>query len=329
MGFAVIAIIILLIFGLRKAFDSSSVDKKIKIFKKLAEQYDTTPEHNNCITGVNRSTKFRFVYNIEKEVDTVTVIINYKLDSSVMFRIGLEDVFSKLSKTVGINDILTGDKEFDDIFLLASSNTAYLIGLLEKDVRDLIFFLADNLKSFKLNASVLRFKFSWYEVDDVIERGFIDAGFSIIDKYQDKGIKDKLLYNSSNDSVPETAAINLIYLITNYPDDLEVKKFLNSYGETDQHKFILMHLQHENFAVKVASIDALSSVGTLADIEILFNLKKNSTNPSLIRTCENTIAAIQSKYGKKEDGLLSLSESNEKEGALSIEYESGGLKTPE
>jgi|GEM_PF-1314928 len=82
--------------------------------------------------------------------------------------------------------------------------------------------------------------------------------------------------------------------------------------------FLIEQLANKETDLRHASIEALGTCGTIKAAEKIYILAKDSLNPFTKNTAQKAISKIQSRLGDVEKGWLSISDSPEKEGALSI-----------
>jgi hypothetical protein len=122
--------------------------------------------------------------------------------------------------------------------------------------------------------------------------------------------KDFLLPCSSADYKTE---IGLRELIRYYA----VKE--KSDAETDLEKIIVSNNPFVSDGIRKDAIRALAVCGTYRSIEFL----NRNINPSFYREADKAIAMIQDRIGTGDSGWLSLRKTEDSEGALSIEKETG------
>jgi hypothetical protein len=83
----------------------------------------------------NKKTTIRKIFN--KGIISYKIIMKYKLNKE-SFLISKETVISKIKKTIGIEDLLTGDNNFDSKVLLRANNPQFLLAVLDFHLRKLI-----------------------------------------------------------------------------------------------------------------------------------------------------------------------------------------------
>ena len=102
---------------------------------------------------------------------------------------------------------------------------------------------------------------------------------------------------------------------------LEILKAFTAIGDTGLCAFLLDHLEHRNGDIRDGVISALATCGTVDAVEPLMKMVKSSINPLFRSDVQKTITSIQSRLGGADNGWLSVTETGETEGALSM---SGG-----
>jgi HEAT repeat protein len=99
-------------------------------------------------------------------------------------------------------------------------------------------------------------------------------------------------------------------------------------GDPAAEPTLLSLLEREEEELKIAAANALGRVGTATAVEPLMKLTGSLLGSDLGHAAEKAIAEIQSRLGDVEAGRLTLTKLTEREGALSLSREGGGLSLP-
>lgn len=194
-----------------------------KLNKKYNNSFHTSV---NAIVGNINDFKISISKNEETNYYYYNIIINYNLLINSTIHITNETASSTLKKSVGFDDILTGDKLFDKKMLLESSNPLYIIAFLNNKVRKTILGLERISKTIIMDNSriITHLPYS----DKITVNSLFTETMILIslceDLIQSKNLKRRLKDNIITETDPDVRLKNIESLATNFSIDQEVKE---------------------------------------------------------------------------------------------------------
>ncbi len=153
--------------------------------------------------------------------DITEINLKYRMANAGEFSICHEGAVSRLKKKVGIEDVKTGDPEFDERMLVQGAEPRKLLAFLNQDVRSAIL---------KLDSSSIDFWFTWNElvlsfrggegtVNRRVERTMETIHRILDDFFSEKGLNERYILLVRYDTVPGVRLAALGALAARYPSD--------------------------------------------------------------------------------------------------------------
>ncbi|MBN1499992.1 MAG: hypothetical protein JW982_07550 [Spirochaetes bacterium] len=249
-------------------------------------------------------------------------------------------ILSELETLKELIPLEIGDADIDKYFMTSVEGETQAVSLMSAKFRKNLLYLKDETLNLLISSNGLKVAF---ECQSALAESYFENVISVLFKIAAEITSTKTLYrrfsdNIKNETSESVRISNLLALARTYPEMKSVKKaacrFSYPANEEDKKKFIkvieISKIQElENFLIdEIKSsgnsiineiLDALASSGTRKSVETVSKLSSGSINPFLIKKCNETIAAIQSRMGKAEKGWVSIDDGNELEGALSCD----------
>jgi hypothetical protein len=410
LGLFVIPILSIFIYSIFMFLNRKKKQDITSVMIKMADEFNLYYDSRGFIDGEIDNFKMKLSV-LDKNIKRL-FILNFKnvYKPSFDYFIKLEDTVSTMKKEFGLEDVLTGDDNFDAKFLIHSGNAEHVVALLEFNVRKELFYLVNSSKSIYLTQTELEIEID-SDRNNIAKhlKSSILRSVQILKMISSDDIKTKLIKNSLYDKNKYTALINFQYLLQIKPVDEMIRKTIDTifmkgsieqkieasshlgdrgnnfllellskdsldayiysavivktepfnnnkthsalqnffittrddilkiqilrnfkhYGNASLSRFLTQQLLVNSNEVKISAADALTTCGTLDAVETLFRVQAGTSENNLARVCNDAIRSIHERYGKQDSGLLSISETEFTEGALSIDSDSGALETPE
>ena len=113
--------------------------------------------------------------------------------------------------------------------------------------------------------------------------------------------------------------ISLFKKTDNIPLKILLSKALSHFKNKDLCSFLISQIELNDAKVKKEIIKTLGIVGTINEVQFLYDFEHKFLNtPSMRNTARQAIAKIQSRYEGGDKGMLSVAETSQSEGSLSI-----------
>lgn len=226
-------------------------------------------------------------YSIRLNINTNSfeIFINHSLPVTGRINIKKESLISIIKKDFGKNDLILGDKKFDDQMLIKATYPYAMHALLQSQNRKIILNMNDLCDNFELSNSWLKIHLPINANSEMIRRA-LNTGISVSNSLmRETDLKKMLIHNIFHDPLEEVRLNNLKALITHYPKAREINQVLED-ALQDTHITVQIeaaeHLKENGMRHLSALLqNSLSDKRLIQIIKILSKNKYQEAGPQL------------------------------------------------
>jgi len=175
---------------------------------------------------------FSFSLTMEKKEGTrsICIVLHQALDLRGHISVRMESSYTKAIKHIGVEDIATGDDEFDRVIICEASDAHYITAFMNRTVRSKILRIVST--PCKINITMKGIEVRYPCTGDVegkkVRACVADMADIMKDFTRDTGIKERLIENGTDEPDMVIRMKNLQALVLNFPVDDGTRYFLTT-----------------------------------------------------------------------------------------------------